>query len=85
MITSLGVSEISTDSLLAKLDKLHRHIDAVGFVGMLEKLGLKQKDISNIMRRMGMNDTKIIEIFNMLDEAKIETTFGKITELRLEQ
>ncbi len=84
MVTSLGISDASTESLLARLDKMHKHVDAVSFVGMLEKLGIKQKDIANILRRIGLNDTSIVEIFNMLDEEKIEETFGKIMHLRVE-
>ncbi len=84
MVTSLGVSDGSTEAFLGKLDKMHQHIDAVGFVGMLEKLGIKQKDIANILRRIGFTDTKIVEVFNLLDEEKIETTFGKVVQLKVE-
>lgn len=84
MVTSLGISEASTEAFLGRLDKMHQHIDAVGFVGMLEKLGIRQKDIANILRRIGFTDTKIVEVFNLLDEAKIETTFGKVVQLKVD-
>jgi len=83
MITSLGVTEGSTEAMLAKLDKMRRHVDAVAFVGMLEKLGIRNNDITNILRRIGMGDTKITEVFNILDEEKIEETYGVVSRLRL--
>ncbi len=83
MITSLGVSDGSVEVFLGKLDKMHMHVDAVSFVGMLGKLGIRNKDISNILRRIGVGDTSISEVFNTLDEEKIEETYGKVARINL--
>lgn len=84
MLTMLKVSDKSIDELEANLNRLHRHVNAVSFAGMLQKLGLKQNDITNVFRRMGINDISITEIFNSLDEQKINETFGKIVVLKVE-
>lgn len=84
MLTNLGISEGTAEGLLNNLNKTHRHVNAVAFVGMLEKLGLKQYDINNILRRIGIDDTTIAEIFNVLDEEKIQSTFGRVIKLGVE-
>ncbi len=70
--------------MLSIMEKSHKHVNAIAFVGMLEKLGISSVDIENILRRMGVDDTRIVEIFNALDEEKIEATFGKVAELKVE-
>ena len=83
-LLSLGISDSSIETMLSTLNKQHRHVNAVVFVGMLQKLGVKSKNINNILRRMGIDDTTITEIFNTLDEEKIQSTFGKVVELLVE-
>ncbi len=84
MLSSLNVSPGSIEAMLSIIEKSHRHVDAIAFVGMLEKLGIKSSDIENILRRIGVDDTRIVEIFNTLDEERIEATFGKVAELNVE-
>ena len=84
MLTALGVSDGAAEGLLTALNKAHRHINAVTFVDMLQKLGLKQYDINNILRRIGIDDASIAEIFNVLDEERIQSAFGKIVKLEVE-
>ncbi len=83
MITSLGVGEGPADAMLARLDKMHKHVDAAAFVGLLEKLGVSGKDITNILRRIGVDDARITQVFNLLDEERIEETYGKVSRLKL--
>lgn len=84
MLASLGVSDGSIEGMLASMNKVHRHVNAVSFVSMLEKLGIKHKDVNNILRRLGIDDTTITEVFNMLDEQKIQSAFGKVVELKVD-
>ncbi|MDE1762399.1 MAG: hypothetical protein KGH59_04445 [Candidatus Micrarchaeota archaeon] len=84
MLTMLKVSDKNIDQLEANLNRLHRHVNAVAFAGMLQKLGLKQGDITNIFRRMGVDDVSITNIFNALDEQRINETLGKIVVLSVE-
>ena len=83
MLTNLGCSDKNIEDMLANLNKMHRHVNAVAFVGMLQKLGLKSQDITNILRRMGIDDVTITNVLNMLDEEKIKSTFGKVVELSI--
>ncbi len=84
MLSPLGISPGSIEAMLSIMDKSHKHVDAIAFVGMLQKLGLSLNKIENILRRIGIDDTRIIEIFNSLDEEKIEATFGKVVDLKIE-
>lgn len=84
MLTSLGASEKNIDDLIANLNKMHRHANAVAFAGMLQKLGLKTEGIGNILRRIGIDDISISNIFNTLDEEKIKNTYGRIVDISIE-
>lgn len=84
VLSSLGVSDGVTEGLLSAMDKTHKHVNVITFVDMLQKIGLKQYDINNILRRVGLDDTSIAEVFNVLDEQRIQNTFGKIVKLVVE-
>lgn len=83
-LTILGVSEKNIDDLLAELNKMHRHVNAVSFAGMLQKIGLKNEDIGDVLRRIGIDDITITSIFNVLDEEKIKSTYGRVVEILME-
>lgn len=83
MLASLGVSDKSVEALLGALDKQHRHANAVSFVNMLMNLGLKQREISNVLRRIGIDDISIANIFDVIDESRIRDSFGRIAEITL--
>lgn len=84
MLTSLGLTDASAQGIINNLNKMHRHINVVLFVDMLQKLGLKQYDVTNILRRVGIDDATIAEVFNVLDEERIQSTFGKVVKLEVE-
>lgn len=84
MLTVLQLSEKSIDELLANLNKMHRHVNAVAFAGMLQRLGLKSESIANVLRRVGIDDITISSIFNMLDEERIKSAYGRIVEIYVE-
>ena len=84
MLSSLGINQGSIEATLSIIEKSHKHVDAIAFVGMLQKLGLKSNDIENILRRIGVDDTRIVEIFNALDEERIEAIYGRVAELKVE-
>lgn len=85
MLTSFGISDGAAEGVMTAINKTHKHINAVAFVDMLEKLGLKQYDVNNILRRIGIDDATIAEIFNVLDEERIQSTFGKVVKLEVEE
>ena len=84
MLTVLGVSEKSIDELIAELNKMHRHANAVTFTGMLQKLGLKSEDITNVLRRIGVDDISVSNIMNTLDEERIKNAYGRIVDISIE-
>ena len=84
MLTNLKVSEKSMQEFESTLNKMHRHVNAVAFAGMLQKLGLRQADITNIFRRIGIEDININNILNSLDEEKISAAFGKVVVLNVD-
>ncbi len=84
MLTLLGVGDKNIDALESSLAKMHRHVNAVAFAGMLQKIGLKSNDIINIFRRIGIDDVKITAIMNNLDEEKINQAYGRVVKLVVE-
>ncbi|MCL5239057.1 MAG: hypothetical protein M1286_01115 [Candidatus Marsarchaeota archaeon] len=84
MLTTLGVSERNIDGLVAELNRMHRHANAVAFAGMLQKIGLKADDVSNVLRRIGVDDITISSIFDTLEEERIKSAYGKVVELSFE-
>jgi hypothetical protein len=78
ILTALGVGEKDIGTLLAALDKTHRHTNIIVFASLLEKLGVNREKMSNVFRRMGMDDVTITNIFRMTDESKISAETGRI-------
>jgi len=84
MLTVLGVGEKSIEDLLADLNKMHRHVNVVAFAGMLQRIGLRSEEVLNLLRRVGVDDITISNIFNVLDEDKIKSAYGRVVEISLE-
>jgi hypothetical protein len=82
-LTLLGASELNIDNLEAELNKMHRHVNAVAFAGLLQKIGIRQDEIINIFRRIGIDDVRITDIMNTLDEEKINEAYGRVVELSI--
>jgi hypothetical protein len=84
ILSSFKVSDKNSESILNQLDRMHKHVNVVMFTGMLQNVGLKHNDIMNILRRAGIDDVTISNIFDMLEEERIRNTFGKMIELTVE-
>ncbi len=84
MLSTFRMNDKSIDDLSNSLEKMHRHCNAILFVSMLERKGLKHEDIANVLRRIGIDDVTITNVFNMIDEQRIRDTYGKIVELVIE-
>ena len=83
MLTLMGLSDKTVQDLLGVLNKQHRHVDAVAFIGLLIKSGLKTDQVANVLRRIGIDDVTITNIFNAFDEEKIKEEYGKLVQLEL--
>lgn len=84
MLTTFKVSNINIDMLLVQIDKSYKHINAVALAEQLQKFGLKQTDIANIFRRIGVDDITISNIFDIVEAEKIKSTFGRLIELSVD-
>ncbi len=83
VLASFKVSDKNTEFILAQLDKMHRHINAIAFAEMLQKAGLHSEDVANVLRRTGIDDIAISNIMDAVEEERIKGAFGRIIELRL--
>ena len=77
-LVSMGMEEKSILLLFNLLNKAHRHINAIGFVTTLERMGMNREKSVRVLRRMGMDDVIIANVFRMVDESKIDAEIGKI-------
>ncbi len=84
ILAAFKVSTKNIDDMLNQINKTHRHINALAFVSMLRRYGVRPVDASNILRRIGVDDVTITDIFNMLDEQNISETYGKVVELNVD-
>ncbi len=80
ILLALKVSDRSIESIISSMEKTHRHVNVVTFVSLLEKAGLSRDDISNTLRRLGMDDVNISLVLNMLDEQRISAEIGRVFE-----
>jgi len=83
MLTMLGMSDKNIDTLEASINKMHRHVDAVTFAGMLQKYGLGVESTKNVLRRLGIDDVTITKILNALDEERISSSYGRVVEVNV--
>ncbi len=84
VLIAYKASETTIQKLLAEMEKAHRHINVVAFVGLLEKAGISRANAANILRRLGMNDVMINDVLNMVDEQKTIAESGRIYDATVE-
>jgi|GEM_PF-671143 len=79
LFIALGISENRISMIFANMEKAHRHINAVAFASILERMGgLERDQISNVLRRIGLDDVTIRNVLNSMDEQKIIAESGRI-------
>ena len=78
ILVAFGVSEKGITTLLASMEKSHRHINVIAFASMLEKSGLNRDRIKNVFRRIGMGDLAINQSMEMIDEQKSSAETGRV-------
>ncbi len=84
ILSSFKVSDKNIDSILAQLDRMHKHVNVIMFTGMLQNAGLSHNDIINVLRRAGIDDVTISNIFDVLEEERVRNTFGRMIELSVD-
>ncbi|MGC8648788.1 MAG: hypothetical protein ACP5UN_01030 [Candidatus Micrarchaeia archaeon] len=79
LFIALGISENRISMIFAGMEKAHRHINAVAFAGILDRIGgLEREQIANVLRRIGMDDVTIRNVLNNMDEQKIIAESGRL-------
>ena len=84
ILSAFKVSSKNIEEMLNQINKSHRHINAIALVSMLHRYGVRSADAANMLRRMGIDDVTITDIFNRLDEQNISETYGKVVELSVD-
>ncbi|MCL4404812.1 MAG: hypothetical protein M1544_03410 [Candidatus Marsarchaeota archaeon] len=80
VLTVYKVDEASMVKLFSDMEKMHRHVNAIAFAGMLERINVKRDVIANVLRRLGMDDVSINETLTGMDEQKLMAESGRIFE-----
>lgn len=84
VLVAFGVSDKNAQTLFLAIDKSHKHINVITLASLLEKMGMTRKVMSNVLRRIGMDDITINSIFNMVDEQKISAETGRLYNAEIE-
>jgi hypothetical protein len=84
ILNSFGVNIKSVENMLGALDKMHKNVNAIAFAKMLFGVGLKESQVETILRRIGIDDLSISDIFDSIDEDKIHQSFGRVVELNVD-
>ncbi len=84
VLIASGLGERDISSILAQMEKAHRHMNIIAFASLLEKAGLGKEKISNVFRRFGMDDIAIHKVIDMIDSYKINAETGRLYEVRLD-
>ena len=84
VLVAFGVSDKNAQSVFATIDKSHRHINVITLAALLEKMGMGRSIMSNVFRRIGMDDITINSVFNMVDEQKISAETGRLYNAEIE-
>ncbi len=84
VLVAFGVSDKNAQSVFATIDKSHRHINIITLASLLEKMGMSRGMLSNVLRRIGMDDITINSVFNMVDEQKISAETGRLYNAEIE-
>ncbi|MCL4379171.1 MAG: hypothetical protein M1160_02800 [Candidatus Marsarchaeota archaeon] len=84
ILSSYGVAERSMSEVFASMERLHRHVNIIQFINLLEKAGLGRDRIVNVFRHMGMDDVLIGDALNMADESKINAETGRLYKATVE-
>ena len=84
ILITFGVSEKGITSIIASMEKSHRHINLLSFISMLEKSGLERDAVSNVLRRIGLSDLSIEQALNAIDEQRVSSEIGRVYDAILD-
>jgi hypothetical protein len=77
-LVALGMSEKNVIALFGILNKAHKHVNVISFVTAVERMGYDRDKSAKLLRRLGMDDVTISDVFRMVDESKIDSEIGRV-------
>jgi hypothetical protein len=83
-LVSIGMEDKTVLSLFNILNRAHRHINAIAFVTTLERMGFSRERSARVLRRVGMDDVVIANVFRMVDESKIDAEIGRVYDATID-
>ncbi len=84
ILSLFNISDKNILEIISQLDKMHKHINAVTFIDLLQKYGLNYNQIRIILRRIGVSDVDISNMITLLEEEKIKMLYGNIIDIKVE-
>ena len=60
------------------LNKAHKHVNVISFITTIERMGFDRGKSARVLRRLGMDDMTLANIFRMVDESKINSEIGRV-------
>ncbi len=80
-----GLSETHIENISKLFDQKDKHMDIVSFVILLERYGLARRNITNLLKDLGLDDSTIINIYTKADYKKMNIGPREITQVILEE
>ncbi len=84
VLIAFGLGEKELASLFSGMEKSHRHVNIISFISMLEKIGLERERITNVLRRLGIDDLLISDAMRSVDEQRIMARTGRVYEAMID-
>lgn len=84
VLVAFGLDEKELASLLSGMEKAHRHVNIISFISMLEKTGLGRESITNVLRRLGLDDLTISDAMSSVDEQRIIARTGRVYDATID-
>ncbi|MGC8687202.1 MAG: hypothetical protein ACP5RM_00690 [Candidatus Micrarchaeia archaeon] len=83
ILIAMHIDDKNIEALFSSMEKSHRHVNVIAFVSSLEKINLSRDQIANVLRRIGISDVAISNIFEMVDVQKISAEIGKVYNINV--
>lgn len=80
VLVSLNMEEKNILALFGILNKAHKHINVISLVTTVERMGFDREKSARLLRRLGLDDVVVANVFRMVDESKIDADIGRIFE-----
>lgn len=84
VLVGSGMADRNIMALFGMLDKAHKHVNAIAFVTILQRMGVNYDKVIIVLRRMGLDDVTISNVMEMVDESKIDSEIGRVYDATID-